>query len=165
MLKSSHPVPRIFISHSHNDNAFCLELVNSLRQKLGDDTAVWYDSAGGLHGGDAWWDKIKDEIKARPVFIIVLSPDSLASPWVQDEIRIAWQQKNSPIGKRIIPILYKHCEVPDDLSTLQIISFLPPKTYEAAFNELLKALRLPEDVSKIEDPKANLVRQMLPIIL
>jgi hypothetical protein len=72
---------RIFVSHSHKDNDFGVRLVEDLRTALGGgDETVWYDASGGLHGGDAWWRTIVAEIKARPVFIVVASPESMASP-------------------------------------------------------------------------------------
>src|SRR2546421_6563713 len=113
---------RIFVSHSSKDQDFCIRLVEDLRQTLGDESAVWYDSRGGLFGGDTWWSKIMQELKARQVFIVVLSPDAVASKWVNDEINLAWRQRNN-IGKLIIPILYRPCEIRDDLDTLQIIHF------------------------------------------
>src|SRR5437763_14386593 len=118
--------PRIFVSHSSKDQDFCLRLVDDLQTVLGDESAVWYDARGGLHGGDTWWRKIMQELKARHVFIVVLSPDSVISPWVNSEIDLAWRQKHSPSGKLILPILYRPCEIRDDLDILQIISFLPP---------------------------------------
>jgi len=51
--------PRIFISHSSKDDDFGTQLVEDLRRVLGDEDAVWYDSQGGLRGGDAWWHKIR----------------------------------------------------------------------------------------------------------
>jgi len=134
--------PRIFVSHSSKDHDFCLRLVDDLQAVLGDENAVWYDARGGLHGGDTWWRKIMQELKARTVFIVVLSPDSVISPWVNSEIDLAWRQKHSPSGKLIFPLLYRHCEIRDDLDILQIISFLPPKPYEVALEELLLALGL-----------------------
>lgn len=145
-LQVEQPVPalpRMFVSHSSKDNEFGAKLVQDLRHIVGDEDAVWYDASGGLHGGDAWWRKIRTELKARSVFIVVLSPDSMTSPWVNDEIDLAWRQKNTRAGKRIIPVLYRECEVREDLYLHQIISFLQPKSYEIAFNELLKALGLP----------------------
>jgi hypothetical protein len=81
---------RIFVSHSHTDNEFGLQLVQDLRRALGGhEESVWYDASGGLHGGNQWWRTIVSEIKARPVFIVVVSPDAMASPWVNDEIDLA----------------------------------------------------------------------------
>ena len=134
--------PRIFISHSHKDNEFGVKLVEDLRRVLGDESAVWYDARGGLQGGDTWWRKIMQELRTRNTFIVVLSPDSVASGWVNSEIDLAWRQKHSPSGKLIIPLLYRQCEIRDDLDTLQFISFLPPRTYEESFHELLIALGL-----------------------
>jgi TIR domain len=134
--------PRIFVSHSSKDDAFGVRLVEDLRRVLGDESAVWYDSRGGLHGGDSWWGRIVEEITARNIFLIVLSPDSVTSDWVKDELALAWRLKNSTKRMQIIPLLYRACEVRGDLQTLQIISFLSPKSYEAAFNELLLTLEL-----------------------
>src|SRR5579859_3927428 len=135
MVQPPRTAPRIFVSHSHADNDFGIRLVKRLRSALGDETAVWYDAAGGLGGGEAWWDKIKLELRTRPVFIVILSPEALASKWVQDEINIAWRQKNNREGKHIIPLQYRPCEIPVDLATLQVISFLSPDAYELAFKE------------------------------
>ncbi len=133
----------IFVSHSHIDNDFCLRLIKDLRHVLADENAVWYDSGGGLQGGDSWWPKIMQEIKARPIFIVVLSPDSMTSKWVNSEIDLAWKHKHSSIGKHIIPLLYRACETRDDLDTLHIISFLSPISYEDALKNLIQALDIP----------------------
>jgi TIR domain/EVE domain len=134
---------RIFVSHSHKDNEFGIRLVGDLRRSLGgNEESVWYDASGGLQGGDAWWRTIVAELKTRPVFIVIASPDSMASPWVNDEIDLAWRQKNAPGGKAIVPIIYRACEMREDLSMRQSISFEPPTPYEQALGELLTALGL-----------------------
>jgi outer membrane protein assembly factor BamB len=141
-MVTSHKLLRIFVSHSHKDNDFGIRLIADLRAALGDDAAVWYDASGGLHGGEAWWRNIVAQISARSVFLVILSPDAMASPWVNDEIDLAWKQKNSPDGKIILPVLYRACQVREDLQTRQIVSFLPPKPYEMALGELFAALGL-----------------------
>lgn len=100
-------------------------------------TMSWVAS---IHGGDTWWEKILEELTVRKVFIVVLSPEAIQSPWVRDEINLAWSQKNSREGKQIIPLMYRECKVRADLNTLQVISFLGPKTYETAFKEVLMTL-------------------------
>lgn len=133
------PPPRIFISHSNKDHNFCRQLVEDLRRALGDADAVWYDALG-LQGGESWWSKIMLELKSRNAFIVVLSPDAMTSDYVNDEINMAWGQKNSPARMRLFPVLYRPCEVQIDLKSLQIISFVAPKSHETAFEELLLAL-------------------------
>lgn len=128
------------MSHSHADNAFGLRLVGDLRARLGDD-AVWYDASGGLHGGDAWWSTIRRELRERPIFVVILSPDAVASAWVNNEIDLAWKQRGSATGKVIIPVLLAPCAIRDDLDTIDPVSFVPPTNYQAAFAALLDTLR------------------------
>jgi TIR domain len=127
---------RVFVSHSNHDNDFGHKLALDLRHAFGNDEIVWYDTAGGLYGGDSWWSKIVQELSERSTFIIVLSPDSMNSYWVLKELDMAVTQR-----KRIIPVLYRICEVRPDLNTIQYVSFLEPKSYQVAFNELLQALQ------------------------
>src|SRR5262245_60589538 len=98
---------RIFISHSSADNAFGARLAEDLRRILGDPTAVWYDSVGGLRPGDSWWNAIMTEVAQRPIFLVIWSPDAQQSRWVNDEISLAWQERNSSGGKLIIPLMYR----------------------------------------------------------
>jgi tetratricopeptide (TPR) repeat protein len=140
---------RIFVSHSHIDNEFGTRLAQDLRRVLGDDGAVWYDVLG-LHGGETWWEKIVEELTARDVFILVLSPDAMNSPWVRREIGIALND-----NKFILPVLYRDCNIRADLRTIQIISFLAPKVYEDAFKEVLVALGLPASRQARPAPMAS----------
>lgn len=150
---------RIFVSHCHDDEEFVRQLVKDLTQVLVDvKDAVWCDLAGGLQPGDAWWRVIREELTVRPIFIVVLSEAALHSRWVNDEIDLAWIQKNSEVGKRIIPLLYGRCDVltrrPDLYSYLhkgEYIDFLS-SPYEVAFSELLGRL----GISLSEESRAAL---------
>lgn len=133
--------PRIFVSHSHTDDEFGLRLVADLGGRLGDD-AVWYDSSGGLHGGDEWWNRIVAELTARNTFIVIFSPDAVDSAWVRDEINIAWTLRNR-LGTRIIPVLWRPCDLRADWLLLQSVSFEAPRAYEDALQELLSVLGIP----------------------
>lgn len=135
---------RIFVSHSHQDNDFCFQLVHDLRQVLGgQEDTVWLDQSGGLQGGVAWWQEICDNIQARPVFIVVVSPDSMKSNWVRDEIGLAWQYKNNaPGGKTILPVVVREAQMHDYLALRQAVSFVAPRPYDEALHELLVALNL-----------------------
>mgnify|MGYP001393667458 CR=1 FL=1 len=137
---ANESILHVFISHSHKDNDFGERLVVDLRNELGQNTYIWYDTRG-LSAGDDWWTKILKNLSTSSVFIVILSPDSMRSSWVKDEITIAWSYKNSPHKMLIIPILYRDCEIRDDLKILQIVSFLSPRPYRSALEELLKVLR------------------------
>jgi WD40 repeat protein len=137
---------RIFLSHSNADHDLSMRLVSDLRQTLKDDQAVWYDQRGGHYGGDDWWLRIEQELQARNVFIVVLSPDSVSSVWINDELELALRRKNHPDltrRMRIIPILSQPCSIWPELAEHQMISFLPGRSYAVAFQEVLGALGLP----------------------
>ena len=141
----------IFMSHSNRDDEFGIRLLRDLQRLLGDDSAAWYDGHGGLHGGDDWWPTIVEKIEECNVFIVLLSPDAVESPWVKREINLAWMHLNEQ--RLFIPLLYRSCKVRSDLRMLQIIDFLPPRTYKEAFKDLQIALekfveRLPKQATK-----------------
>ena len=131
------PTLSLFVSHSSRDDAFGLKLVKDLRREFGGDEAVWYDSEGGLYGGDSWWRRIVSVLDTCDVFVIIISPNSMTSKWVLKELDIATVE-----GKRIVPILYRQSDaVPADLRAIQHISFLDAGQYNVAFNKLVEALR------------------------
>ena len=99
----------IFVSHTHEDNAWCRDFVAGLR-KAGAD--VWYDEHdmgyGGLYG------EINRQLLARPIFIVILSPRSVASKWVEREINAAISmQDEDPQSERIfLPVVAEKCVIP-----------------------------------------------------
>ncbi len=91
---------RIFVSHSHQNNAFCAGLVQALRSAEAD---VWYDNES-LQTGQLG-PIIEREIRERPVFLVVLSPAALASRWVEDETRWAYKLRGRDPSRIILPVL------------------------------------------------------------
>ncbi|MGZ6391399.1 MAG: SUMF1/EgtB/PvdO family nonheme iron enzyme, partial [Ktedonobacterales bacterium] len=76
--------PRIFVSHSHADNAFCHDYVIGLREHGLD---VWFDEHN--LGWGALRSTIEREMPLCQHFVAVLSPASVASEWVNAEIDAA----------------------------------------------------------------------------
>jgi|GEM_PF-2081766 hypothetical protein len=127
---------RLFVSHSHHDNAFGLRLIADLRARLGNE-AVWFDASGGLQGGDEWWRTIVNEILARDYFLVILSPEALASPWVRKEMDLAYNQHVSR-GKRLLPLLYHQCEPSADWQLIQTIAIGDPQQDTAVYERGLQ---------------------------
>jgi tetratricopeptide (TPR) repeat protein len=143
----------IFVSHSHEDGAFCLELIGDLRTRLGED-AVWYDASGGLDGGEAWWDRIVAEITARPHFLVVLSPHAYASKWVSEEMRIAFFH-HVELGKRLLPVRLAPSPRRRDWAGIREFDFQgyrDPRRYAIAFDALLQALGVDSGASSPISP-------------
>jgi hypothetical protein len=112
------------------------------------------DESGGLHGGDDWWRKIVAEITAREVFLVVLSPQALASEWVLKEMGIAYFQYVKA-GKKLRPILLEACTLTTDWELIHAINFSGgPAAYAAKLEELLGTLDL-ESGAKAPPPAAQ----------
>lgn len=88
----------VFISYSRRDLEFVSRLAQDLDEKV---TGVWFDKSD-IRPGQQWREEILNGIARCKVVVLVLSPDSAASQYVQMEIRTAAEQ-----GKVIIPILYR----------------------------------------------------------
>src|SRR6266545_7493451 len=93
----------IFISHASGDDAF----VAQLRQALeGQGLSVWVDSRN-LRGGAKLAPEIASAIENARQVLVVLSPNTINSPWVRKEIQQALEveSRRKDAGYRVIPLL------------------------------------------------------------
>ena len=93
----------IFISHASADDDFVKELRIALEEHR---LSVWADSRN-LRGGDKLAPEIKSAITQARHVIVVLSPNTINSPWVRREIQQALQveKERKDDGYRVIPLL------------------------------------------------------------
>ena len=75
----------IFISHATQDDDFVKQLRLEL-ENLG--LPVWVDSRN-LRGGQALAPEIQQAIENARQVLVVLSPNTINSPWVRKEIKMA----------------------------------------------------------------------------
>jgi len=94
--------PRIFISHSHHDQALCRRVHGFLKNTFPNAT-IFYDESE-LHGGDDWLKRIQFEVIAAPIFILILSQHSVVAPWVQEETNQALRETVANATRKIIPL-------------------------------------------------------------
>ena len=121
---------QIFISYSRKDIAFVRRLAEDL-EKAGYD--VWWDLTD-LRGGDDWVRVIPAAIEASAFFLVVLSPNSAISDWVEKEYTQALGA-----GKKIIPIMLRPSRVPFALNTINYVNFASGE-YVDNLKNLLNAL-------------------------
>ena len=81
----------IFISYSHKDTTYAHGLADHLR-KMGFD--IWMDER--LDYGSQWPLEIQKQLDACAAFILIMTPRSFASDWVQSELQRA-KRKLKPI--------------------------------------------------------------------
>jgi hypothetical protein len=95
---------KVFMSYSRLDGEFVDRLQATLTARGFD---VWTD-VGDMDkmSEEDWRDAVVNEISATDVMVLVLSPDSVTSDSVKQEMTVAKADK-----KRIVPILYRECEL------------------------------------------------------
>src|SRR5215469_36576 len=100
---------RVFVSHSHADNATAHPLVQALRDA---GYEVWYDESNMEAGNLA--DTIERELRDADVCVVVLSPEAVASPWVKSEWYAAWELMRDPNQrlKALVPVIAAPCDIP-----------------------------------------------------
>ncbi|OBF73061.1 hypothetical protein A5750_15665 [Mycobacterium sp. 852002-51613_SCH5001154] len=81
----------LFLSYSSQDRSTVDALAAALRRA---QQQVWFDQE--LGGGDSWWAKILEQIRACDLFLVALSSNWLQSKPSQSELRYA-QALNKPI--------------------------------------------------------------------
>ena len=123
---------QVFISYSRKDIAFVDQLAADLK-KAGLD--VWYD-VSGIAGGDRWRSEIENALRASQFVLVVLSPDAITSEWVEREFLFS-----SNLKRKIIPLMYRSCELPLNYVDLNFID-VQGDNYGRNFNTLLRTLRV-----------------------
>ena len=96
----------IFVSHAHEDHAWCRTFVELLRQEGAD---VWYDDHDV--GDGMLQDDIECELQARPIFIVILSPASVDNPTVSREMNAAIHLRDQNPERIIGSVVARKVEV------------------------------------------------------
>ncbi len=136
----------IFVSYSSKDRPFALGLVKELK-KLGAN--VWIDQLGiGL--GENWDNAIEEALERSETFMLILSPTSVESPNVQDEVSIAINTQ-----KKMVPILIKECKLPMRWQRRQYADLANDP--DKAINDILTFLGLQEKASDSLKKVLNLI--------
>jgi len=125
-----------FISYFSGDQDFARKIAGDLQNR---DLHVWRD-AGEIDVGDSISDKIQEGLKRSFTFIIVLSPEALKRPWVKEELRAAYNLRLAEELK-ILPIVYKDCELPIFLSDYRFADFREEKNYTEQMEILSRSIR------------------------
>lgn len=125
----------LFISYAREDAEFAQRLRADLELR---GVKTWIDEQG-IHGGDDWRNRIATAIEGCKGMLVILSPDSMAKDsWVHRELAFADGE-----GKRILPLLYRECELPREFRLpfghLQRVDF-SHGSYEANLAKLLASI-------------------------
>src|SRR5204863_236224 len=100
------PAPYVFLSYTTPDRVRVLALADCLEAA---GIRVWVDRRD-LVGGSTWDASIVDAIANCTVFALTCSTVSLASPNVQQEVSLAWEEQ-----RPILPLLLEQVTIRREL--------------------------------------------------
>ncbi len=132
--RKSHNPREAFLSHSSVDRPFASKLARDLRRH---GVPAWY-SATSILGAQQWHDEIGAALGRCDWFLLVLSPASVGSRWVKQEL--LYTLNDGRYENRIIPLLHQpcdHAQLSWTLQAFQMIDFTVP--YANALRELLRS--------------------------
>jgi len=147
-------MPTVFLSHNSKDKPFARRLGTALQQH---GIKVWIDEAQ-IKVGDSLLKKIADGLLGSTHLAVVLSPASVASPWVQRELEIATTREIAGKHLRVLPILYRDCDIPVFLEGKLYADFRNRRMYQRSFARLLDTLLPSGYVNAILDTVRNAAR-------
>lgn len=110
---------RIFISHSSLDKKFATKLATDL-SKLGH--IPWLDE-WEIKVGECIPSKIEQGISESDYVVIVLSPNSTNSNWVEREWKSKYWDEVNENRVMVLPVLLSNCDIPRLLLTKKLADF------------------------------------------
>jgi hypothetical protein len=113
--KNKRPI-RVFFSYATADNVYARKLHRILSHHL--NLRIFTHEA--LSAGEDWKSKLKKELAQCDIFVVLLSPNSVDSAWVLQELGAVWM-----VGKPIFPIVtHQHllAKIPVELRNAQIVN-------------------------------------------
>lgn len=121
-------IPSVFVSYSHEERAFAARLTSDLRRH---GVKVYIDER--LQAGEGWRKQLAVAIENTDAFILIMSPASVVSEYVEWELDTA-----QAMGKRIFPLMYRQSDVPLTILSLQYIDI--GRDYDKGLSELAERL-------------------------
>jgi hypothetical protein len=142
----------IFLSHTVADKPFVRKLARDLDNH---GIKYWLDEAE-IKIGESLIEKIRQGIDEVDYVAVILSPRSVASPWVQREVDVAMSQEIQGKRVKVLPIMYQSCELPGFLLGKVYADFTEESGYADAFKRLVESMGLVFNRRALEPGSSNL---------
>lgn len=144
----------IFISHSSNDKDFVRQLALDIKG-LGHEP--WLDE-WEIKVGECIVSKVEKGISQADYVVIVLSPSSVQSGWVDREWKAKYWEEVNNNKVLVLPLLLETCDIPSLLKTKKYADFR--KSYALGLVELMNGMPfIKSNQSHIETVKPPLISQ------
>ncbi len=123
----------VFVSYSRSDSELVNRLVERLRERGKD---VWVD-VEGIRDAEVFPAALRRAVEGSDGFVFVISPDSVASPFCEQEVDHAVE-----LNKRVVPLAYR--SVPDERipEGIRVRNWIPvgDGNFDAGVERLVQAL-------------------------
>ncbi len=136
----------IFLSHNAKDKEFVRKLAHDLDCH---NIKVWLDEAE-LKIGDSLIGKIRQGIDNVDYVAVILSPNSIESRWVQQEVDVAMNLEINGKEIKVLPLMLEDCELPGFLLGKFYADFTEERKYEDSFKLLINSVGLVFNRSAIQ---------------
>ncbi len=127
-------MPDVFLSYSRRDGEFVQGLVSDLEAR---GKTVWVDTEG-IEDAEVFPDAIRSAIEGSDAFVFVITPESAASQFCEQEVEHALE-----LNKRLVPLLREPVAddaLPEAVRVRNWIPFTPDVDAHAASDRLVAAL-------------------------
>jgi hypothetical protein len=153
----------VFLSHSSQDKDFVRRLADDLRD-LGHEP--WLDE-WKIRVGDCIVSKIQEGLAQADYVVLVLTPEAVASGWVDREWKAAYWSEISEKRVIVLPVLLRLCELPPLLRTKKYADFT--QSHELGLTLLSQAFMPPvEDlnssVTEAEAPRHQNIGELERVV-
>lgn len=99
---------QVFVSYARADESVARQVAEAL-QAAG--LGVWID-AWELASGDSIAQRVQQAVESSDILLVLLSPRSVASRWVQSELNAALSRELRDRAITVIPALIEDCDIP-----------------------------------------------------
>jgi hypothetical protein len=99
---------RVFLSYSQEDKETARYIADELRRS---GVSTWFDE-WELQLGDSLRQNIERSVSSSDYVLVLLSPASVRSDWVKNEITVALSRELKDRAIRLLPVLIEDCEIP-----------------------------------------------------
>lgn len=133
---------KILISYARADGVEASVRLRGELQQAGFE--IWHDT-DEMRDDKAWKQQLRQAIGAVDAVVVLLTPASVASPYVLWECDTA-----QTLGKRVIGLLILPCDVPGELSNLHYRDLSTAEKYSVGFASLVRDLNELKGISMPE---------------
>ncbi|WP_286267027.1 DUF2335 domain-containing protein [Thalassotalea atypica] len=128
----------IFLSYTHSNSEYAKKITQDLSNA---GLSVWFDKEQ-LGVGENLTDSITKAIREASTYLVLVSTDTVTSPWFSTELATALATKEHFPERKIIPVITDaDVELPPFLSQFLAIDLSSEEKYKHYLPKLLEALK------------------------